>query len=161
MKRYFHLFFAFLRAHQKGILIVVFSFLLGVVSCFLSLGSVVSGILSKDWQLHSSYGLLTDADALAAINREDYAKAQKILERDLVSRLQFVCARAKLQEPNSEIDDRILAKAFAAFCKIDKTKLLKEMSFESEDDKKSFISTIDALDAFFSVKGFAAPAVKD
>jgi len=161
MKRYFNLFFSLLRAHQKSILIVVFSFILGIVYCYFSLASVMSGIQSKDWQLNTSYWLLTDADALAAINREDYAKAKRILERDLLSRLQFVYVRAKLQEPNSEIDDKILAKAFAAFGKIDKAKLIKETTFASEEEKKSFISNIDSIDAFFSAKGFAAPAAKD
>lgn len=158
MKHYFNLFFSLLRAHQKSILIVVFSFILGIVYCYFSLASVMSGIQSKDWQLNTSSRLIIDSDALAAINREDYAKAKRVLERDLLSQLKAVFAKARLQEPDGEIDDKILEKAFAAFCKIDKAKLLKEMSFESEDDKKSFISTIDALDVFFRAKGFAAPA---
>ncbi len=118
----------------------------------------MSGIQSKDWQLDTSSRLIIDADALAAISREDYAKAKRVLERDLLSQLQSVFVKAKLQEPDSEIDDRILEKAFAAFGKIDKAKLLKEMSFESEDEKKLFISNLDSIDAFFRAKGFAGPA---
>lgn len=159
MKHYLIVFFSFLKNYWKGILVILFSFILGMLCCFFVLSTIVSGILNKDRELHSNNRLVISSDVLLALNHKDYGMVKGIMERELLSELMSVTARARLKETDYELNDKILQKAYFAFCTMDKEMLLHG-NFESEEKRKSYISLIESIDAFFNTKGYAHPLEK-